>query len=235
MKYSAPIKKIMERQLARIEGSQRDGPTRVAGEIGRLHSAVQSLEGVALNRNPADNDALHLKKTHDAGAKLARSVEATRQRANEILNNHNARLRETLLDRTGLRPPETLEGIMRQSEYRAAVRSLDDRTRREVLREAVKAKDTETLGALFNAAPLVTGIDPNFLRDMRTAYEESVAPDVIGEMNELLEADSALQAVARAAEDAARESQDERAMQSFIRAQEAADKANESFTSALQE
>lgn len=47
MKYSAPIKKIMERELARIEGRGHDGPTRVVGEIGRLHSAVQSLEEVA--------------------------------------------------------------------------------------------------------------------------------------------------------------------------------------------
>ena len=102
MKYSRPIKAILDRELARLEGKRHDGPTRVIGEIGRLHSAVQSLEGVALNRNPADNDALHMKKTHDAGVKLAKAVEATRQRANEILNMHTTRLGETLLDRTGL-------------------------------------------------------------------------------------------------------------------------------------
>lgn len=235
MKYSAPIKKIMERELARIEGRKQDGPTRVIGEIGRLHSAVQSLEAVALNRNPADNDALHMKKTHDAGVRLAKAVQATRQRANEILSAYNGSLSEKLLDRTGLRPPEKLEGIMRQSELRAAVRSLDEKDRREILREAVKAKDSETLGALFNASPLVTGIDPKFLTEMRTTYEKSVAPEVIGEMNELLEADSALQAVAKTAERVAKDSQDEQAMQAFIRAEQAAEQAKESFTSAMQE
>ncbi|WP_296762647.1 hypothetical protein [Sediminimonas sp.] len=235
MKYSAPIKKIMERELARIEGRGQDGPTRVIGEIGRLHSAVQSLEAVALNRNPADNDALHMKKTHDAGVRLAKAVKATRQRANEILNAHNERLSEKLMERTGLRPPENLEGIMRHSEFRAAVRSFDAKDRRDILREAVKAKDTEALGALFNASPLVTGIDPNFVKEMRGVYEQSVAPEVIAEMNQLLEADGALQAVARSAEKVATDSQDERAVEAFIRAQQAAEQANESFTSAMQE
>lgn len=187
-----------------------------------------------MNRNPADNDALHMKKTHDAGVRLTKAVQATRHRANEILNSHIHRLSEKLLDRTGLRPPETLGAIMRQSELRAAVRSLDDRTRRDILREAVKSKDTETLGALFNASPLVTGMDSNFVNEMRAAYEQSVAPEVIEEVNELIEADSALQAVARSAERVAKDSQDERAMQAFIRAQQAAEDANESFTSAMQ-
>lgn len=234
MKYSSPIKKILERELARIEGRGFDAPTRVIGEIGRLASAVESLEAVALNRNPADNDAVHMKKTHDAGVKLARAVEATRQRANEILNAHNARLSETLLDRTGLRPPETLEGIMRHSEFRAAVRSLDDAKRREVLREALKAQDAQALSALFNASPLVTGIDAEFLSEMRRTYEVTVAPEVIAEVNALLEADHALSAVVRSTEKVARESQDEKAVAAFIRAEAAAAEANASFTSAMQ-
>ena len=235
MKYSNPIKKIMERELARIEGKNHDGPTRVVGEIGRLHSAVQSLEAVVLNRDPSHNDAMHMKKSHEAGARLAKAVEATRHRANEILSAYNGSLSEKLMDRTGLRPPEKLEGIMRQSELRTVVRSLDDEKRRDVLRDAVKAKDSDTLSALFNASPLVTGIDPNFLREMRNTYEKAVAPDVIDEMNELLETDNALQAVARTAEKVAKDSQDEQAMQAFIRAQEASEQAKESFTAAMQE
>lgn len=234
MKYSAPILKIMERELARIKGRNLDGPTRVVGEINKLHAAVQALEGVALNRNPADNDQLHMKKTHDAGVRLAKVVQATRQRANEILNLHNERLREKLLDQTGLRPPQTLEGIMRQSEFRAAVRSMDANDRRDVLSEAIKARDTDALNALFNASPLVTGMDPNFVKHMKANYQAEVAPAVVAEMQELLEVDSALQAVIRSADGAARESQDERAMRAFVRAQEAAEQANVSFTSAMQ-
>lgn len=235
MKYSRPIKAILDRELARLEGKRHDGPTRVIGEIGRLHSAVQSLEGVALNRNPADNDALHMKKTHDAGVKLAKAVEATRQRANEILNAHTTRLGETLLDRTGLRPPETLQGIMKQSEFRTVVRSLDDEKRREVLRDAVKSKNSEILSALFNADPLVTGMDPKFMREMRDSYESAVAPDVVEEWGALIEADSALNAVARSAEKVAKDSQDERAVEAFIRAQEAAEHASQTFSSAIQD
>ncbi|MEI4262348.1 hypothetical protein [Roseovarius sp. D0-M9] len=235
MKYSRPIKAILEREIARLEGRNYDGPTRVIGEIGRLHSAVQSLEGVALNRNPADNDALHMKKTHDAGVKLQKAVEATRQRANDILNGHTARLSETLLERAGLKPPESLPDIMRQSEFRAVVRSMDAEDRREVMRVAVKEKKSEILSAFFNADPLVTGMDPKFMREMRTSYEHAVAPDVVGELETLIETDSALNAVARSAEKVAKDSQDERAVEAFIRAQEAAEQANQSFSSAIQE
>ena len=151
MKYSRPIKAILDREMARLEGKRYDGPSRVVGEIGRVHGAVQSLEAVALNRNPADNDAMHMKKTHDAGVKLAKAVEATRQRANEILNMHSDRLRNAILDRTGLRPPETWSDIMRQSEFRAVVRTLNDEQRSDILREAVKSKNSEVLSAFFKA------------------------------------------------------------------------------------
>jgi hypothetical protein len=234
MRYSAPIKAILDRQLKRLEGKNMDAPTRVIGEIGRLHSAVQSLESIALNRNPADNDAVHMKKTHEAGKRLANSAKAIRSRANEILNTHNERLREALLTRTGLRPPETLEGIMRQQELRAVVRSMDSKARNEVLRNAVQAKDYEVLGALCNAPALVTGIDPKFLVEMRGAYEKTVAPEIVEEVDALLEADHALQVVVRSAETAATQSQDEKAMVAFVRAEEAARAAQESFGQAMQ-
>lgn len=234
MRYSAPIKAILDRELKRLEGKNMDAPTRVIGEIGRVHSAVQSLESIALNRNPADNDAVHMKKTHEAGKRLANSAEAIRSRANEILNTHNERLREALLARTGLRPPETLEGIMRQQELRAVVRSMDSKTRNEALRNAVQAKDSEVLGALCNAPALVTGIDPKFLGEMRNAYEKKVAPGIVEELTALLEADHALQVVVRSAETAATQSQDEQAMAAFVKAEEAAKAAQESFGQAMQ-
>ena len=234
MRYSAPIKAILERELKRLEGTNMDAPTRVIGEIGRLHSAVQSLESIALNRNPADNDAVHMKKTHEAGQRLANSAKAIRSRANEILNTHNERLREALLQRTGLRPPETLEAIMRQSELRAVVRSMDGKARNDILRDAVKAKDVDTLNALFNASPLVTGIDPNFMGEMRNAYEKSVAPEIVAEVEAMLEADHALQVVVRNAETAATQSQDEKAMVAFVKAEEAAKAAQQSFSESMQ-
>jgi hypothetical protein len=235
MKYSAPIAKILERELARIEGKNQTGPTRLVGEIGRLHAAVQSLEGVALNRSPADTAMLHAKKTGDAGVRLAKAVEATRNRANEILNENSGNLREKMLDASGLRPPGDLPGIMRQQELRAVVRSMSQKMRNEVLLEAVKAKDAETLSALFNASPLASGLDPEFMRKMRHTYESTVAPDLVEELDALIEADHALQAAARVADKVAADSQDEPAMQAFVRAEEAAERARESFSSAIQE
>jgi hypothetical protein len=68
MKYSVPIGKILERELARLGGKPHDGPTRVVGEIQRIKTAVEGLEAVTSNLNPADTDAVHVKKAHDAGA-----------------------------------------------------------------------------------------------------------------------------------------------------------------------
>jgi len=41
-----------------------------------------------------------MKKTHDAGVRLAKAIEASRQRGNEILNDHNATVSAQLRDAT---------------------------------------------------------------------------------------------------------------------------------------
>jgi hypothetical protein len=113
MKYSTPIGKILERELARLGGKPHDRPTRVVGEIQRIKTAVEGLEAVISNRNPADTDAVHVKKAHDARARLAKAAEATKTRANDLLSTHSQRISAALAERTGLRPAETLEGGQR--------------------------------------------------------------------------------------------------------------------------
>jgi len=144
MKYSAPINTIMERENKRIEGRKSDGANRLINEMRRVLTVVQALEAVALNRNPSDNDAVHMKKTHDAGVKLAAAIEASRQRGNAILNDHNATVSAQLREATGLREADTLAGIMRQSELRTVVRGMNQDARHSLLRDAVKAKDVQT-------------------------------------------------------------------------------------------
>mgnify|MGYP006075808817 CR=1 FL=1 len=101
MKYSASIGKIIERQLARLGDKPLNGPTRVVGEIQRIKAAVEGLEAVISNRNPADTDAVHVKKAHDAGARLAKAVEATKTRANDLLSTHSQLISEALAERNG--------------------------------------------------------------------------------------------------------------------------------------
>jgi hypothetical protein len=233
MKYSGPIAAILERETARIESRHFPGATRLIGEMGRLMNVVQALEAVALNRDPTDNDAAHMKKTHDAGVRLAKAIEASRQRGNEILNEHNAKVSAQLREATGLREPDTLAGIMRQSELRTVVRGMKPQARHDFLRNAVKAKDVETVSALFNAPAVVTGIDPNLLAVGRAEYERAVAPDLMDDVEFTLETDSALQAVTKAASRAANEAQDAVAMQEFMRADAAALAAKAAFDSSL--
>jgi len=68
---------------------------------------------------------------------------------------------------------------------------------------------------------------------MRTAYESAVAPELLDEMNLLIETDEALQAVVRTANTAARDTQDPAALQAFIRLETAAQEAKVAFDSAL--
>jgi len=105
--------------------------------------------------------------------------------------------------------------------------------RHDFLRNALKAKDVETVSALFNAPAVVTGIDPKLLAQGRADYERAVAPDLMDDVEFTLETDSALQAVTSAAARAAREAQDETAMQEFMRADSAAAAAKEAFDSSL--
>lgn len=233
MKYSTPISKILERETKRIENRNFPCATRLIGVMGRLMTVVQSLEALALNRSPSDNDAVHMKKTHDAGVKLAKAIEASQHRANEILNDHAAIISGKLKEATGLREPDTLAGIMGQSELRSVVRGMKQKERHDFLQNAVKAKDVQTVSALFNAPAITTGIEQKFLGQMLSRYERAVAPDLMDDVEFTLETDSALQAVAKAAARAAREAQDERAMQAFIRADSAALEAKAAFDSAL--
>jgi hypothetical protein len=69
---------------------------------------------------------------------------------------------------------------------------------------------------------------------MRTAYEKTVAPEIVSEIDAMLEADHALQVVVRNAETAATQSQDERAMVAFVKAEEAAKAAQQNFTESMQ-
>jgi len=68
---------------------------------------------------------------------------------------------------------------------------------------------------------------------MRTEYENAVAPELLDDMNSMLEADYALQVVTKAADRAVRESQNEKAMQEFMRADSAAKAAKAAFDSSL--
>jgi len=233
MRYSNPIRAIFEREYARTEGKNYNGPTRIVAEISQMHGAVEALENVAIHRNPADNDAVHQKKTHEAGVRLAKAIAATKSRANDILNNNNTRLNQELAARTGLGAQTSLDAIMRHQELRAVVRGMDERVRRDVLTEAVKAKDADTLNALLNGGPLLSGIEPKFLATMRESYERAVAPEILEEQAELLNTDEALQAVIRSCETVSKDAQNPEALEAFIRAQQAAESASASFDAAL--
>lgn len=233
MKYSAPIKAILEHEQARTPGKTYEGRTAYLQEVARLHSAVAGLEGVALNRNPSDTDEAHAKKTHNAGMKLAAAVAATKSRATEILNSESARLSAELVARTGLRAPTTLEDISRHAELRSVLRGMTAKARVAALSDAVAAKDTDVLAAVFTASPLVTAIPHELMATMRLSYEQEVAPEILAELDALLEADSVLQTAARTADTAATDVQDADALDAFVQAEQAAVEAAAAFDSAL--
>lgn len=204
MKHSAPIKAILDRALRRVEAQGFDGATRLVGELTKVHSAVAAMEKSLSMPSPAHDAVTRARHKVEAGERLAQSLEKMRSAANELLNLHMNAVRGRLQDATGLRPAATADRHIVHGEIRAVVRGMDDSGKRALLvREAIKARDAEVLSAVLLAPPFLTGLDERLRDDLRADYERQVAPEVIAEMEALLDADRDVSAALRSAHAAA--------------------------------
>ncbi len=230
VQYSKAIEKIVER-------ANKSGGAGAAGFVRQMQgvaSATRALEGVMMNRNPVDTDAGHLKKVHQAGERLAKSLEATRSRGTDLLNSTMQELTGQLRSRSGIRPPENMAEVVQQSEIRQAMQRLSPKERSDVALAALKNGDALTINAIANGAPFLSGLEKERIDALVESHQRKTAPDVMEEFDAVLEADHSLQAAIRAAERAATDARDEVAMQRIMRAESAAGEADRAFGEALQ-
>jgi hypothetical protein len=205
----------------------------VTGQINSVAVATRALEGVMMNRNPADTDAAHIKKVHQAGERLAKSLEAARQRGTETLNATAGNLADKLRAQSGIRPPENVAEVIQQSEIRQALLGMNPEQRASVLNDALRAGDVLTINAIHNGAAYLSGVEPARIKACVEAHQKATAPEVMQEFDAMMEADGALQASIRAAERAAADARDERAMQKILAAEAAANDAARAFGDAV--
>lgn len=229
VQYSKAIEKIIERAEAR--GGAAASP--LLGQMQNIASATRALEGVMMNRNPVDTDAGHLKKVNQAGDRLAKSLEAAKVRGTEALNSAIAKLAGEMQSRTGLRPAENMGEVVQQSEIRQAMLRLSPDARSRVVQEALSAGDVQTLNALANGAPFLSGVSKLLIEQTISAFQQQRAPEISDQIDAVLEVDHALQAALGAASRAASEARDERAMQKILMAEAAAKSAEQAFGEAI--
>jgi hypothetical protein len=229
VQYSKAIEKLVER----VEASGSKAAATFTGQLNSVAAAVRALEGVMLNRNPADTDAAHIKKVHQAGERLARSLEAARQRGTETLNTTAGNLADKLRAQSGIRPPENVAEVIQQSEIRQALLGMKPEQRASVLNDALKAGDVLTLNAVNNGSAYLSGIEPDRVKAYVESHQKATAPEVMQDFDAMMEADSALQAAFRAAERATADARDEQAMQKILAAEVAASDAARAFGEAV--
>lgn len=234
MAYGRAIKKILEREMERIEGKNYQTAGAMLGVIRKLGQSADSLDAMARARNPAETEAAHFQRIYKAGERLAKVVSESKAQSTELLNNATQNLGQKLSERSGLRPPVDLAETILQSEARQAIRAMGEKERNELLANAAHTGDVATLNAVFNGPAYLTGYDGEYMAAMRRLHEQKAAPDVSEEWNAMLEADNALQAALRAAQRAATEAKDERAMAQIMRDIEAAERAGQQFDAALE-
>lgn len=226
VKYSKAIAELVTRAQVKDAGGEGGG---LVAALESVERATRGLEGVMLARNPADTEAAHIAKVHRAGERLQSSLKASRDRGTGALNSATEALSTKLRQRTGLRPAETVTEALQQSEVRQALLSMDPSQRSTVLNDALKAQDTLTLNALNNGAAYLSGVEPGQIKSVVESYQRQVAPEVVEQFDAVLELDDTLQAGIRAAERAASDARDEKAMAKILAAEAAAGEAERAF------
>jgi hypothetical protein len=233
MDYSRPINAIGARARTKLEGKKRGHW--FTGQIDSVGRQARSLYDVVSNRNPAETDAAHIKKSHTAGGRLLRTLEGLKEKRTQSWNETMATLRQELSERTGLRPAQGVEEVVIQSELRQAILRMAPQARNDLVMKAVEAGDVQTLNAILNAPAYTTGFAPEFLTRVRDLHERKKAPELIEEIDAVVEADYALGVAIETAERGAREAMNEREVGNILKQVAAAEQAQAEFTAATTE
>ena len=226
MKYSLPLRKLLERLDTIPDGSLHAGHRHVQAHITALTQAVESLEKVAQHPDPTETEARHAQRVAEAAKKLLKRADKIAEHLTVDIQEATQTLSDALTEKAGLRENAYA------SEIRAAMRGMGKRERAQVLQQAVEDGDGATVAALTSAPTVVTGLDATYAERMADAFTRKHAPEVVNARDSLMENYStALQAVslAKSASDAAVDAEFIREIQ---QAQDQARDAQEAFDNA---
>lgn len=226
--------KAIEELLSRARSRLPKGNAPVASgtlAIGeRVHRMVQAMDDMASARNPAETEAAHAMRLIKAAAAIKAEVKVSREKLNAALGTGMANIRQKIDAVTGL----TIQ-TAHAAELRTIFRGMEMGAQIELIKQSMEKADIEVLSAVLGVHPLLSGIDPKFQADMRHSYETKVAPDLVTEEKAILEIDSEISALLRAADRHASDAEKPEFAAKMTEATQRADAAQAAFASAASE
>jgi hypothetical protein len=213
--------------LKRAEEQLRPTSTGWASElVSAGRKATQMLEGLealAAKRNPTETPEAHAIRVNKAASKVLSQVTELQAKANDIRTAAAQSIAQQIQTRTQL-----IDG-RRGAEIRALFRGMEAKERSKVIEAAVANRDSETLGALFDAPAYLSGMDGEYQSRMRHHYEAQIAPDLHDALDEVLAVDSAVSTVRRVVSEAAQEALNPSYVDRILKDQADAERAQAGF------
>ena len=227
MKRSRMIRAMLEKLQQHPDTPHHVGHQRVAMHVLRMASALESLEYLAITRNPAETEATHARRVAAAAEKLEARVASIREEIDNDVRGYVTKLDEVITEQAGLKPNEFA------SEIRQAVRAMDSEARLKVLHQAVESGDAATVAALTGAPGVVTGIGPEVSSRMLEGYRATHAPEASAAADSLMDVYSGALSAAYETTQAAKAAYDPKFIAEIQQQEAAAVKAAADFDAAL--
>lgn len=139
-----------------------------------LVDSIDALEKLRDSRNPNDTPAVHLQKIAKASEKL---IEATAKQFDAVRGEINLRRQEIksqIKERLGLDTTST-----QTNEIRGIIRSMSEKDRVTAISEAIEARDSVILSAIWDAHTVTVGVKPELLTSLKNMATHKHAGDLV--------------------------------------------------------
>ncbi|MDI5987025.1 hypothetical protein QLQ85_19755 [Halomonas sp. M4R5S39] len=229
MKYSAPLKHIVQRLTASQKPNTSRHALKIHGHVKALANAVESMEAIATNRDPTQTEAAH-------EVRIAKAARQLMQHGEKMKAQLHDGMAEGLGDINGeIRTKNNFSAHpVYGPEVRHALRLMTDQQRHDVVRQALDKGDGQTMAAIMEAPEVTTGLDPKQMTAYREAFEKKHTPELVEQREELYESFDAGLVALRNADNAAREWLKPGRLREIEEAQERHSNATRSFESSVQ-
>ena len=226
IRKSVAVSKVLERAVERLNARPQAGAAEMVSGARQIAKLLDGLEAIAHQRNPTETREAHALRVAKAAEQLLAKIKDAEARDNTTRTLAANGVQGRLNEKTKL-----MEGP-RSREIRDVFRAMSKKEQSALLERAMEAQDHETLGAILTAPAFLSGMDAAQQAGYRTHYEIKVAPDIVGEFDEILAADESAATVRRVAREVATEARQPDFIAKIEKDRLEAERAQQSFDSA---
>ncbi|WP_324742082.1 hypothetical protein U8326_02240 [Tsuneonella sp. CC-YZS046] len=220
---------IAER-MARSVGEKGDNAAarRFLAEVNRVHAGAAALDNVRANRSPLDTAEGHALKVGKLAKKFDNEVTAVINRSGEIWREGMSDVQRRIDEKIDLKPNAFAE------EIRATFRTMNRKSKVELLGQLVKENRGPELAAIVKAPSILSGISDAERADYERAIISMHAPKELAEQTWLDELFDSVGIVATTSSGLVRDFMDPGELARIERAEASAVEAGEAFDQSLQ-